>query len=200
MLYHNKKDDFWLEALIPQLINQSNILSNQNEDHNDFMNMLPKYVALKLQSDNFKVKANLVSIKNSFKEIKNELESKLEHLENTQKLNYESIRNVIEQGGTDKLRASIKKNIDGKDINLDQFEEEMPGYMNELPEMIDKRILENEEKRREDEIREINEENNMREEENLILPHIENMKKDQNEKLIPGRVGLPSNNYNNFDL
>ena len=87
-----------------------------------------------------KVRANLASIKNSFREIKNELESKLEHLENTQKLNYESIRNVIEQGGTDKLRASIKKNIDGKDINLDQFEEEMPGYMNDLPEMIDKRI------------------------------------------------------------
>ena len=96
MLYHNKKDDFWLEALIPQLIDQSNILSNQNEDYNDFMNMLPKYVALKLQSDNFKVKANLVSIKNSFKEIKNELESKLEHFENTQKLNYESIKIVIE--------------------------------------------------------------------------------------------------------
>ena len=50
-MYHNKKDNFWLEALIPQLIDQSNILSNQNEDHNDFMNMLPKYVALKLQSD-----------------------------------------------------------------------------------------------------------------------------------------------------
>ncbi len=183
-----------------RMVNQSNILSNHNEDHNDFMNKLPKHVALQLQSDNFKVRANLASIKNSFREIKNELESKLEHLENTQKLNYESIRNVIEQGGTDKLRASIKKNIDGKDINLDQFEEEMPGYMNELPEMIDKRILENEEKRREDEIREINEENNMREEENLILPPIGNIKKDPNEKLIPGRVGLPSNNYNNFDL
>ena len=183
-----------------RMVNQSNILSNQNEDHNDFMNKLPKHVALQLQSDNFKVRANLASIKNSFREIKNELESKLEHLENTQKLNYESIRNVIEQGGTDKLRASIKKNIDGKDINLDQFEEEMPGYMNELPEMIDKRILENEEKRREDEIREINEENNMREEENLILPPVVNIKKDQNEKLIPGRVGLPSNKYNNFDF
>ena len=72
--------------------------------------------------------------------------------------------------------------------------------MNELPEMIDKRILENEEKRREDEIREINEENNMREEENLILPPVVNIKKDQNEKLIPGRVGLPSNKYNNFDF
>ena len=136
------------------MVNQSNILSNQNEYHNYFMNKLPKHFALQLQSDNFKVRANLASIKNSFREIKNELESKLEHLENTQKLNYESIRNVIEQGGTDKLRASIKKNIDGKDINLDQFEEEMPGYMNDLPEMIDKRILENEEKRRKDKIRE----------------------------------------------
>ena len=118
-----------------------NILANQNEDHNDFMNMLPKYVALKLQSDNFKVRTNLILIKNSFKEIKNELESKLEHFENTQKLNYESIKIVIEQGGADKLRASIKKNIHGKDIHLNQFEEEMTVYMNELHEMIDKRIL-----------------------------------------------------------
>ncbi len=175
MLYHNKKDDFWLEALIPQLIDQSNILSNQNEDHNDFMNMLPKYVALKLQSNNFKVRTNLISIKNSFKEIKNELESKLEHFENTQKLNYESIKIVIEQGGTDKLRAFIKKNIHGKDINLNQFEEEMPVYMNELPEMIDKRKLEKEEKRRKDKIREIIEEKNMREEENLILSPVVNV-------------------------
>ena len=79
-----------------RMVNQSNILSNQNEDHNDFMNKLPKHVALQLQSDNFKVRANLASIKNSFREIKNELESKLEHLENTQKLNYESIKIVIE--------------------------------------------------------------------------------------------------------
>ena len=34
----------------------------------------------------------------------------------------------------------------------------MPVYMNELPEMIDKRKLENEEKRRKDKIREIIEE------------------------------------------
>ena len=40
----------------------------------------------------------------------------------------------------------------------------------------------------------------MREEENLILSPVVNVKKSPNEKLIPGRVGLPSNNYNNFDL
>ena len=56
--------------------------------------------------------------------------------------------------------------------------------MNELPEMIDKRILEKEEKRRKDKIREIIEEKNMREEENLILSPVVNVKKNPNEKLI----------------
>ncbi len=56
--------------------------------------------------------------------------------------------------------------------------------MNELPEMIDKRKLEKEEKRRKDKIREIIEEKNMREEENLILAPVVNVKKNPNEKLI----------------
>ena len=75
----------------------------------------------------------------------------------------------------------------------------MPVYMNELPEMIDKRILEKEEKRRKDKIREIIEEKNMRKEENLILSPVVNVKKNPNEKLIVELVYI-CNNYYNFNL
>ena len=180
-----------------KLIRQSKMISNQNEDTKDFMNQLPKHVALQLQSDNFKVRGNLAYIKNTFREIKDELENKLDHLERAQKLNYESLRNVIDQGGNEKLKASIKKNLDGKDINLDRIKEDEPEYIKELPDMIDKQILENEERRREDELREIDEENNMREDENIILPQNQNQ---ENEKFIPNKVNLPKNNYNNYDF
>ena len=180
-----------------KLVRQSKLINNQNEDTKDFMNQLPKHIALQMQSDNFKVRGNLAYIKNTFREIKDELENKLDNLEKAQKLNYESLRNVIAQGGNEKLKASIKKNLDGKDINLNQFEDDEPDYIKELPDMIDKKILENEEKRREDELREINEENDMREDENIILPP--NSNKD-NEKFIPNKVNLPQNNYNNYDF
>jgi len=42
-----------------KIIRQSKLINNQNEDTKDFMNQLPKHVALQLQSDNFKVREKL---------------------------------------------------------------------------------------------------------------------------------------------
>ena len=68
------------------LLRQKNLeMYNQlksKEEAEDFINNIPDHVALQLQNDNFKIRSNLNTIKNSFREIKNDLENKLERLKN----------------------------------------------------------------------------------------------------------------------
>ena len=51
-----------------------NILKSK-EEAEDFMNNIPDHVALQLQNDNFKIRSNLNTIKEGFRQIKNDLEN-----------------------------------------------------------------------------------------------------------------------------
>ena len=43
-----------------------------------------------------------------------------------QRLNFEKIRFIIEQGGSKKMNAEIKKKLNGEDIDINTFEEDTP--------------------------------------------------------------------------
>lgn len=130
------------------------------EEAEDFINNIPDHVALQLQNDNFKIRSNLASIKEGFKEIKNELENKLEALQMKQNMNFEVIRKIIEEGGNKKTNAGLRKYFDGEDIDLNNIEGELPEYLKYLPALIEKKIKENDERKNEEKNRQINEEIN----------------------------------------
>ena len=113
----------------------------------DFINSIPKHVALQLQNDNFKIRENIATIKEGFRDIKNQLETKLDELQMKQKLNFETIRYIIEQGGTKKLNAGYKKYIDGEDINLNDVQEDVPEYIKNLPKLIEDKLKSQEEEK-----------------------------------------------------
>ena len=144
------------------------------DEANEFINSIPQHIALQLQSENFKVRENLSMIKASFKDIRSDLQSKLDQIEMRQKINFETIRYVIEKGGNNKLKATIRKFLDNENIDLEEIEEEIPKYVEELPDLIDRKILENDKKRREEEEQRRMEEEKMKENEKLILPLINN--------------------------
>ena len=144
------------------------------DEANEFINSIPQHIALQLQSENFKVRENLSMIKASFKDIRSDLQSKLDQIEMRQKINFENIRYVIEKGGNNKLKATIRKFLDNENIDLEEIEEEIPKYVEELPDLIDRKILENDKKRREEEEQRRMEEERMKENEKLILPLINN--------------------------
>ena len=130
------------------------------EESEDFINSIPDHVALQLQNDNFKIRSNLASIKEGFKEIKNELENKLEALQMKQNMNFEVIRKIIEEGGNKKTNAGLRKYLDGEDVDLNNIEEDLPDYLKYLPALIEKKIQENDAKRKEEQNKQINEEIN----------------------------------------
>ena len=89
-----------------------------------------------------------------------------------QKINFENIRNVIEKGGNNKLKGSLRKIVDNENVDLDEIEEEVPKYVDELPDLIDRKILEIDKRRREEEEQRRIEEERMRENEKVMLPPI----------------------------
>ena len=88
------------------------------KEANDFIHNIPDHVALKLQADNFRVRANLAQVKDGFRNIRNVLEDKLDALQMAQKINFEKVRFIIEQGGSNKMKAGLRKLIDGEDIDI----------------------------------------------------------------------------------
>ena len=130
------------------------------EEAEDFINNIPDHVALQLQNDNFKIRSNLASIKEGFKDIKNELENKLEALQMKQNMNFEIIRKIIEEGGNKKTNVGIRKYFDGEDVDLNNIEGDFPEYLKYLPALIEKKIKENDERKQEEKNRQINEEIN----------------------------------------
>ena len=103
-------------------------ISPAQQEANDFIHNIPDHVALKLQSDNFKVRAKLAQVKDGFRNIRNVLEDKLDNLQMAQKVNFEKVRFIIEQGGNKKMIAGLKKFIDGEDIDINNVQEDIPEY------------------------------------------------------------------------
>ena len=132
----------------------------QKEEADDFLNNIPDHVALQLQNDNFKMRSNINSIKEGFKEIRNDLENKLEALEMKQNINFDVIRKIIEQGGSKKFNAGLRKYMDGEEIDLNNIREDFPEYIKNIPALIDQKIRENELRKREEKNKLLNEDIN----------------------------------------
>ena len=138
-----------------------NILKSK-EEAEDFMNNIPDHVALQLQNDNFKIRSNLNTIKEGFRQIKNDLENKLESLELKQNYNFEVIKKIIEEGGNRRMKAGFRKYINNEDIDLNSIKNELPEHLQYLPDIIEQKIKENEELKNREKNRIINEQmNNM---------------------------------------
>ena len=132
------------------------------EEAEDFINNIPDHVALQLQNDNFKIRSNLNTIKEGFREIKNDLENKLESLELKQNYNFEIIKKIIEEGGNRKMRAGFRKYMNNEEIDLDAIQDELPEHLQFLPYLIEQKIKENEELKNRERNRLINERMNQK--------------------------------------
>ena len=64
-----------------------------------------------------------------------------------QNYNFEIIKKIIEDGGNRKFKAGFRKYYNGEEIDLNNVEDEMPEHLQFLPDLIEKKIKENEEKK-----------------------------------------------------
>ena len=170
-----------------------------NSEALDFINGIKNHPAFQLQTDNFKLRANVIYIKGIFQEIQNSMKERLAQLELQQKLNFESMRHVLERGGSNKLKASVLKNLDKRKINLNDVNEEVPEFINDLPDIIKNKLEENDRIRKEEQLREKLEENELRNLDEIFLPPIITGIVNGNvQNLNPNRVNYPKNVTNMF--
>ena len=146
-------------------LDKGEAINPAEKEANDFIHNIPDHVALKLQADNFKVRANLAQVKDGFRNIRNVLEDKLDALQMAQKINFEKIRYIIELGGSNKMKAGLRKLIDGEDIDINNVEEEVPEYVKNLPDIIDEKLRKNDQLRKDELNREKLEEQQMMDDE-----------------------------------
>ena len=137
-------------------------IENNKEEINNLLksNENKNKLLLDIQKENFNLRNGIQDIKNKMNKMNNDIQNNYNEILNSQKLTIENLRNIIEQGGSEKLKASMQNilnknenNIFNTDqnknkINNSNIKSENEG-MNEnwinniLPEIIQKKIDEN---------------------------------------------------------
>ena len=144
-LLRNKEEKEKDEIKRKKLYDDSNSIYNNNNNINNNIN---HQTLLDMQKQNFELRNDYQKMFEGMKNMKNELENKMNNVLNKQKLTIENLRNIIEKGGNKKLKASMYKILENKDINLDEISDEEREFKEvELPKIIQEKIDENEKKR-----------------------------------------------------
>ena len=128
-----------------KLYDDSSSIYNNNNNINNNVNY---QTLLDMQKQNFELRNDYQKMFEGMKKVKNELENKMDNVLNKQKLTIENLRNIIEKGGNNKLKASMYKILENRDIDLDEISDEEREFKEvELPKIIQEKIDENEKKR-----------------------------------------------------
>ena len=131
-----------------KLYDDSSSIYNTNNNNNNTINNMNYQTLLDMQKQNFELRNDYQKMFEGMKNMKNELENKMENVLNKQKITIENLRNIIERGGNNKLKASMYKILENKDINLDEISDEEREFKEvELPKIIQEKIDENEKKK-----------------------------------------------------
>lgn len=88
--------------------------------------------------------------------LKDDIRRKMESVEQKQQESVELFRFVLEHGGNNKLKASVHKVFDKKQINIEEIEDDIPEYVKEFPKLIDQKVAEYEQLRKEEEQNQLN--------------------------------------------
>ncbi|MCQ2815758.1 MAG: hypothetical protein MJ252_00680 [archaeon] len=166
-------------------------LISPEEEAKIFINSIPQHVALKLQADNFKARENMNLLKANFREIKTSLENQLEEMELRQRINFETIKNILEKGGTKKLQQSVRNTFEDEDVDLNLVEENVPKFMEKIPQMVEDKIKEKEEKIRKEKNEELEEELRLIKEEQMKMKEqIENTQMEMNQQMMSQMIPM----------
>ena len=106
-----------------------------------FMNDIRNNLALKLQQDQFENSNNINIIQQSCNEIRSILSDKLDKIETKQRLDFENLKNALYHGGSNKLKASMLNEFNGRHYDVSKYPDfTIPEEIKNIPQLIDKKI------------------------------------------------------------
>ena len=121
------------------------IYSPIQNDFQNYMNNVNKQIQQQLKEDNIILNRDIDKMENDFNDIKIFLNEKLQNMEIKQKSNFEKLKNVIRKVGGSKMSKSIQNVFEGKNYDLQKAEEEhLVNEVFNLPNIIDKKMTEEE--------------------------------------------------------
>lgn len=109
--------------------------------------VVPKEIAKELQEENHKVRENMILMKGVLTDMKSYLDNRLDILDMKHKIGMETMRSILENTGSKKIIASVRKVMDNEPIEPNDIEEDLHPMIQALPLIMDKKIKESEERR-----------------------------------------------------
>ena len=121
------------------------IYSPLENDFPDYINNVNKNIQKQFEEDNILINQDIDKMEDDFNEIKNMINKRLEDMEIKQKSNFEKLKDVIKNVGGKKMSSAIENVFEGKNIDLNQAEDDyLVNEVFNLPKIIKEKKLKEE--------------------------------------------------------
>ena len=185
--YKQELENLHLKKKARKFINKldKEIYSPIEDDFQNYINNVNKNIQQQLKEDNILLNNEIDKAENEFNEMKQMLKIKLKNMEKRQKSNFDNLINVLSKVGGNKISKAIQNIFEGKNYDLQKAEEEyLANDVFNLPNIIDKKIMEVEKSNNEKEKRIKKQIKQKMHEEYLRQREIEELKQKERLKML----------------
>ena len=156
---------------------------NEEKDDNKRNLEITNDLLYDLQRENFDLRNKLKETETKMKNIQVDVDLKIQEMVSKQMFTIESLKRIINKGGSKKLKASMQSILENKAVNIDEVENDDEQFAKKVPELIQQKIEEAQQKikaEQEEKIRLLEEK--LKQEEQKRLELEEKMKKKNKKK------------------
>ena len=156
---------------------------NEEKDDNKKNLEITNDLLYDLQRENFELRNKLKETETKMKNIQVDVDLKIQEMVSKQMFTIESLKRIINKGGSKKLKASMQSILENKAVNIDEVENDDEQFAKKVPDLIQQKIEEAQQKIKADQEEKIRLlEEKLKQEEQKRLELEEKMKKKNKKK------------------
>ena len=162
--------------------NQLDVINEEKDDNKKNLE-ITNDLLYDLQRENFDLRTKLKETETKMKNIQVDVDLKIQEMVSKQMFTIESLKRIINKGGSKKLKASMQSILENKAVNIDEVENDDEQFAKKVPDLIQQKIEEAQQKikaEQEEKIRLLEEK--LKQEEQKRLELEEKMKKKNKKK------------------
>ena len=162
--------------------NQLDVINEEKDDNKKNLE-ITNDLLYDLQRENFDLRNKLKETETKMKNIQVDVDLKIQEMVSKQMFTIESLKRIINKGGSKKLKASMQSILENKAVNIDEVENDDEQFAKKVPDLIQQKIEEAQQKikaEQEEKIRLLEEK--LKQEEQKRLELEEKMKKKNKKK------------------
>ena len=164
--------------------NQLDVINEEKDDNKKNLE-ITNDLLYDLQRENFDLRNKLKETETKMKNIQVDVDLKIQEMVSKQMFTIESLKRIINKGGSKKLKASMQSILENKAVNIDEVENDDEQFAKKVPDLIQQKIEEAQQKikaEQEEKIRLLEEKLKQEEQKRLELEEKMKKKKDEEEE------------------